>query len=391
MWLSDLRVVLPDRVLERASVRLEHGRIAELREGSAPHPDLHGVGLVAIPGLVDLHGDMLEREIEPRPGAAFPIEVSLLELDKRLAAAGVTTAYAAISFAEYRNKHHIRSEERAREIVEGVGGLRDSLLVDFRIHARFDITNHRATPVLADLLERGLVDMISLNDHTPGQGQYRDIEHFIQYVSTWQNQRREEVEARVRERIQKAQDAPPSWEVISGLTRMAQDAGLPVASHDDDTVEKVWLVRSVGASIAEFPVSLEAAREARAQGMSIVMGAPNALRGGSHSGNLGALEALEAGVLDVLASDYYPAAMLRAALAVVDRGLLDLPAAIRLVSLNPAQAVGLTDRGSLEAGRRADIALLNPADGWRVVAVLREGRFVYWAGHPVLGFARAVA
>ena len=383
MWLSDVRLVLPDRVVPSASLRFAGGAIAEVLDGPAPHADLRGTGLTAIPGLVDLHGDMLERELEPRPGAAFPMEVSLIELDKRLAAAGVTTAYAAISFSEGRAKH-IRSEERAREIIEGVAGLRESLLTDVRVHARFEITNHRAAPILKDLLAAGMVDMVSLNDHTPGQGQYRDLEQFISYVTSWQNKSREEVEQNVRERMQRSQDAPPSWEVIAEVTRLARQAGMVVASHDDDSEDKVRLVHGVGATLSEFPVALEAARAAHAHGMRVIMGAPNALRGASHSGNLSALDALEHGLLDILASDYYPAAMLRAALSIAQKGLLELPAAINLVSRNPATAVGLDDRGALEVGRRADVVLLDHQHDHRVVATIRGGKIIYWAGHPLL-------
>ena len=390
MWLSEARIVLPDRILERGSLRLEGGCVAEIIEGPAPHADLHGAGLTAIPGLVDLHGDMLERELEPRPGAAFPMEMSLLELDKRLAAAGITTAYAAISFSEHRAKH-LRSEERAREIVEGIAGLRSGLLTDIRIHARFEITNHRAAPVLKDLLAARMVDLVSLNDHTPGQGQYRDLEQFISYISSWQDKTREEVEQNVRERIQRTTDAPPAWNVIAEVTQLARDAGMVVASHDDDSADKVKLVQTVGASLSEFPVTLEAARAAKAHGMGIIMGAPNALRGASHSGNLSALEALEHGVLDILASDYYPAAMLRAALSIAQKGLLPLPSAINLVSRNPASAVGLADRGSLEIGKKADLVLLESDRDHRVVATLRSGKIIYWAGHPVLPTTHARA
>lgn len=380
MWLSDARLVLPDRILERGSLRLEGGLIAEIIEGPAPHADLRGAGLTAIPGLVDLHGDMLERELEPRPGAAFPMELALVELDKRLAAAGVTTAYAAISFSEHRAKH-LRSEERAREIIEGVAGLRSSLLTDIRIHARFEITNHRAAPVLKDLLTAQMVDMVSLNDHTPGQGQYRDLEQFVQYVSTWQGKTREEIQTNIVERMQRSRTAPPAWDVIAEVTKLALGAGMVVASHDDDSPEKVALVHSVGASLSEFPVTLEAATSAHMHGMQVIMGAPNALRGSSHSGNLSALEALEHGVLNVLASDYYPAAMLRAALSIAEQKLLELPAAVNLVTLNPARAVGLTDQGSLEVGKKADVVLL---ESRRVAATLKSGKIIYWAGHPVL-------
>jgi alpha-D-ribose 1-methylphosphonate 5-triphosphate diphosphatase len=389
LWLSELRLVLPDRVLESASLRIEGGRVAEVREGPAPHPDLHCAGLTAIPGLVDLHGDMLEREVEPRPGAQLPLEMSLLELDKRLAAAGVTTAYAAISFAEHRQKGQIRTEERARELVQGVAGLRTGLLVDFRVHARFDITNPRAAPVLTELLGEGLVDMVSLNDHTPGQGQYRDLEHYLGFIARWRDQSREEVEARLQERLLQARDVPVAWEVVAEVAQLAAQNGLRLASHDDDTPAKVELVHKLGASISEFPVTREAAQEARQRGMAVVMGAPNALRGGSLAGNLSALEALQAGLLDILAADYYPAAMLQAAWTIAARGYLSLPQAIGLVTLNPARAVGLHDRGSLVPGQQADLVLLETSPRLRVVGTLRQGRFIYWAGHKMLRSAVA--
>lgn len=383
MWLSDLRVVLQDRVLEKASVRLEHGVIAEIREGSAPHTDLHGEGLTLIPGIVDLHGDMLEREIEPRPGAQFPMEMSLLELDKRLAAAGVTTAYTAISFQERQSRGHIRSSERAREIIQEVVAFRDSLLTDTRIHVRFEVTNPSAAPVLLDLLHQGAVDLVSLNDHTPGQGQYRDLERFVSYIAKWRGENPEKTRQDAEARIERSQSQPPSWEVIAEVTRVAREAGLPIASHDDDTAQKVDLVQSLGATLSEFPVTLEAAQEARNRGMQIIMGAPNALRGESHSGNLSALDALRHGLLDILAADYHPAALLQASLSIFKKGLLPLPEAINLITLNPARAVGLIDRGNIAVGQKADLVLLDLSGTTRIAATLREGRFVYWGGHPL--------
>ncbi|MFB9991604.1 alpha-D-ribose 1-methylphosphonate 5-triphosphate diphosphatase [Deinococcus oregonensis] len=384
-----MRLVLPDTVLERGSLRIEGGQIAEIIEGPAPRAHLHCSGLTALPGIVDLHGDMLEREVEPRPGAQFPIEMSVMELDKRLAAAGVTTAYAAVSFAENKQKGHIRTEERARELVQGVGRLAESLLVDFRIHARFDVTNQRAAPVLSELVAQGLVDLVSLNDHTPGQGQYRNLEAYLEFMTRWQDLPREEVERRLQERLTQAQ--PVAWEVVEHITRLAAQAGLPVASHDDDTADKVDLVQKLGATLSEFPVTFEAAHEARRRGMQIIMGAPNALRGSSLTGNLSALDALEAGLLDILASDYYPAALLQAVWLIAAKGLLTLPQAMQLVSRNPARAVGLHDRGRIEIGTQADLVLVDALPHLRVAATLRSGRFIYWSGHPQLSAATAAA
>ena len=387
LWLSDLRVVLPDGVLERGSVKVEGGVITDIVEGPAPHGSfpigrLSGQGHTLIPGIIDLHGDMLEREVEPRPGAAFPLPMSIMELDKRLAAAGVTTAYAAISFAQNARKGHIRTEDRARELVHAVGGLRDSLLVDFRIHARFDVTNTRAVPILKELLHDGLVDLVSLNDHTPGQGQYRDLEAYMNFMERWQNMTREEVQQRLSERLSHAAEHPVSWDVVAEVTALAREAGLPIASHDDDTVEKVDLMQQLGAGLSEFPVTVEAAREARKRGMSIIMGAPNALRGKSLTGNLSAMDALGDGLLDILASDYYPATLLQAAWQIGHQEL-PLHQAINLVTRNPARAVGLTEYGRIAVGARADLVVVSKAEHLKTCATLKSGRVIYWAEPPL--------
>jgi alpha-D-ribose 1-methylphosphonate 5-triphosphate diphosphatase len=187
MWLSDLRIVLPDRVIERGSILVQNGIIAEIVDGSAPAavaenaPSLNG--LIAIPGIIDLHGDMLERDIEPRPGARFPYALGLLELDKRLAASGITTAYAAISFAW--RKDDIRSQENAAALIDTICERRNELLVDFKIHARFEVTNALTAPILSELLRQGKLDLDSIMDHTPGQGQYGDIDRYVRFMQTW--------------------------------------------------------------------------------------------------------------------------------------------------------------------------------------------------------------
>jgi alpha-D-ribose 1-methylphosphonate 5-triphosphate diphosphatase len=381
-WISNARLVLPDGVLERGSIRIERGLIAEMLEGPVSGfkhvTDAHGMTL--IPGVVDVHGDMLEREIEPRPGSEFPTQIAMIELDKRLAAAGVTTAFAAVSFAEARTNQRLRSEERAKGIIHDIAAHRDSMLVDWRVHARFEITNHGAAPILRELIEAQHLELVSLTDHTPGQGQYRDLEQLIAYSARWRGAPREEVEANILEKMRRVADAPPSWEVVRDVARIAVNAGVSVASHDDDTVEKVDLVWAVGATLSEFPVSLAAALEAKRRGMAVIMGAPNALRGGSHSGNLSALDALEAGALDILAADYSPGSLVQAAFRIVRDGRLPLERAVALITENPARAVNLSDRGRIAVGCRADIALLEVNDLPRVRATWRGGRVVYSDG-----------
>jgi len=371
-------MVLPDRVVPHGSLRIEDGHIAEIIED---REDAMPPVVTLLPGLVDLHGDMLEREIEPRPKAMLPIDLALFELDKRLVATGVTTAFAAVTFHRFGNGE-IRSEERARQISATIQTLRGALLTDFRIHARFEVTNPEAAPILASLIEAGWVDLVSLNDHTPGQGQYRDIEHYIETMIEWRKIRKglPETEEELRARIEQQVAQPKSWDVVTNLAQLARDRHIPLASHDDDSCEKVEFVAGLGATISEFPVSIDAARAARAKGMRTIMGAPNALLGRSHSNNLSALDGIRAGLVDILAADYHPASMLQSACAIAAHGLVPLHEAVRMVSLNPAEAAGLVDRGSLEIGKRADVVIVQMAERPRVRGTLRRGRLVYWDG-----------
>jgi alpha-D-ribose 1-methylphosphonate 5-triphosphate diphosphatase len=383
MWLSNLRIVLPDRVLERGAICIEDGRIVDIIEGDWPgrsNDVTYTPRLTLIPGIIDLHGDMLEREIEPRPGAHFPVEMALIELDKRLAANGVTTAYAAISFAEGRPRNNLRSEEHAREIVTATNRLSHTLRVDMRVHARFEVTNQNAPPILMELIENNQVQIISLTDHTPGQGQYRDIERFVSTMAEWRKVSTESSMEFTLERIRQAQMTPPAWDVVRNITRIATQQGLIIASHDDDTLNKVELMANLGVTISEFPVTSEAAQEAKQRGMSVVMGAPNALRGLSTSGNLSAQDAIQDGLVDILAADYHPGALLQAAWAITRRGLLPLHEAVNLVTLNPARAMGFKERGSISLGNYADFALVDfqrHSNHPRVRGTFRHGVPIY--------------
>jgi alpha-D-ribose 1-methylphosphonate 5-triphosphate diphosphatase len=381
MWLSDFQLVLPDRVVPQGALRIEDGYIAEIVEGAAPRADLTGLGLALLPGIVDLHGDMLEREIEPRPKAILPTEIALFELDKRMVATGITTAFAAVSFHQ-TTLNPLRSDESARRIIEEVNRLRDSLLADFRVHARFEVTNPSAGPVLLALIDAGHVHLVSLTDHTPGQGQYRDIERYVQTMIEWRKMRAGlvQTEDELREQVQRAQTRPRDWDVVREVARLASRHAIPLASHDDDSEAKVDFVCGLGATISEFPVSLESAHAAKARRMRVIMGAPNALLGKSNTNNLAALDGIRAGVVDILAADYHPASLLQSAHRIAIEGLLPWHEAVKLITLHPADAAGLTDRGSLQVGKLADLALVEMAGRPRVRATLRRGELIYWDG-----------
>jgi alpha-D-ribose 1-methylphosphonate 5-triphosphate diphosphatase len=379
MWISDLRMVLPDRVIERGALRIIDGTIVTIIEGNAPEGSVISAhGLTAIPGIIDLHGDMLERDIEPRPRARFPVELAMHELDKRLAATGITTAYAAVGFAW--RKSDLRTQEGAIQIIETLNQIKHTLLTDCKIHARFEVNNPDTVPLLDSMLRRGLIDLVSIMDHTPGQGQYSDTERYTQFLKEWLGFTEEQlapIYARMAEKIEIIQTQPRDWSLAKAIIDTALAHDVVVASHDDDTVEKVETQHTMGVSIAEFPINLESARAAQARGMHIIMGAPNAFRGESNTGNLSALDGIGAGVVDILATDYYPAAMLHSAWKIARSDVLDLPAAVRLITANPADAVGLTTRGRLAVGCAADIVLLEDGETPRVRATLRNGEVIY--------------
>lgn len=384
MWLTDLKIVLPDRVLERGAVNIEDGRIAAIVEGDKRGYGLSAIGLTLIPGVIDLHGDMLERDIEPRPNAFFPTTVALYELDKRLAGAGITTAFAAVGFAWHQND--LRTQEKATEIIETICAQRQDLMVDFRVHARFEIANLDTAAILERLLADQMVDMVSLMDHTPGQGQYADITRYIDFMVQWLGIPRELLENdakdRMKSKIAEVAEIARDWSQADEVCRLARAHGIPIASHDDDKPSKIEQMASMGVSISEFPVTEDAARYARGKGMYTIMGAPNAYRGGSNTGNLSALHAIEAGLVDILATDYYPPAMLQTAFKLAKQGILPLVDGMKLIAENPARAVGLHDRGRIEVGLQADLVLVEEGpDHARIRATLRQGHPIYWDAH----------
>lgn len=382
MWLHNATLVLENQVLAQGALCIEDGTIVAVSDAAPDRIEdsaLDARGLTVIPGIIDMHGDMLEREIEPRPRAYLPYPIALQELDKRLAASGVTTAYAAVSFSEISVlRSTIRREDTGRAIIQAIHDERPRLLTDLRAHARFEITNQNATEMLRMMLAEHLVDLVSLNDHTPGQGQYRDIEKYIKEMAAWRKISDAYAEEITHERLAQASARPVAWDMIREIARLAQSQNVPIASHDDDTAEKIALMRDFGVTISEFPVTIEAARAAQDAGMSVAMGAPNALRGVSTSGNLSARDAVSAGLVDMLAADYHPGALLQAAWLLARDMEVPLHKAIALITRNPADALRLYDRGTLATGKRADLALIDTSGAVpRVRATLREGRIIF--------------
>lgn len=372
MWLSNVNLILADRIIENGALRIENGVIAEITE-SAGQPS----GFTVFPGFIDMHGDMIELELEPRPKVDFPMEVAVSHLDARLASAGVTTAYAGVSFSRTAVDGERRSFDHTAAIIRALKDNIQGLRVDHRIHARFDMTYTAAIEALDGLLGAGAVDLVSVMDHTPGQGQYRNVETL---VTNRMKSGLSEDEARthVARRIKDAVPAEQVLENLERISRLCKSYDVAMASHDDDTVEKSHLMADIGTVISEFPVTYEAAEVAKERGLMIAMGAPNAMRGKSYSGNLSAREAHAAGLLHILAADYHPAAILPAIRALSASDPDGLVGAARLASRNPARALGLSDRGEVATGKRADLVVVDAND--RVVQTICAGEIIFSNG-----------
>jgi alpha-D-ribose 1-methylphosphonate 5-triphosphate diphosphatase len=346
------RVYSDGRERVGATVLIEDGLIQDvvrLWPVGPRHVDVEGADLV--PGLVDLHSDCLEVKARPRTTMLLPLGEALHELDAECAAHGVATQFICISLEDNVTKY--RSIDRGLETVDEVTAWHSALRIDHRLHLRIDVTGD-GIDVARGMARSPLVGLLSYMLHLPGYGQFADEESWRQYYTSVEGDPTA-ARDRLALRMQRLDRVAMGQRLVA---EAARDGGAVLASHDDDSVGAIELARELGARIAEFPINLEAARAARSAGMSVVMGAPNARRGTSHHGNLSAREALAAGALDILASDYHPPSLLVAAYALAEEHMCSWPDAISLVTAAPAKAAMLVDRGDIRAGLRADLAAI---------------------------------
>ncbi|AUA56922.1 phosphonate metabolism protein PhnM [Achromobacter spanius] len=350
-YLTHARVVLPDRVLDNSAVLIDDGRIVAIEPDGARADrvvDLQGQTL--LPGLIDLHCDAIEKEAEPRSRVLFPLDFAVAQVDRRNAAAGITTPYHALSFA---NKDlGVRNNQTAAEVVRTLRAFRPHSLVDNRVHCRYEVTDDTSVPVLRALMEEGAVDLLSVMDHSPGQGQFKTLESYLQYMMGNHAMTREQAEEAAHAKT-RAKDGAVTR--VETLLAHAKSLGIPTASHDDDSVQRIATMRNLGVAMSEFPITLDTARAAVSCGLPTILGAPNVLRGQSQSGSMRAIDAIRAGVASCLCSDYQPSTLIAAAYTVAAQTDLSWPQAIALVTANPADACGLSDRGRIAVGLRADL------------------------------------
>ena len=390
-------VILPDR-LAQVSLRVENGVIAALDGPRGDAQVIDARGMILAPALVDIHGDAFERQLMPRPGVMFDTEAALLETDRQLAANGIATAYHALTLSW---EPGLRSVAIGREVVQALAALAPRLTVENRVQLRWETFCFEALPLIDMALAGPLLPALAFNDHTtmgllhpscPLQTRPFDHDPALPVVDMDSPAFAAKMDSRAKRSGMKVADfialmremwqrRPEVPSVIAEAGARARAAGSPMLSHDDSQPETRDFYRGHGARISEFPMNLAVIEAAREAGDWIVLGAPNAARGGSHLGSPGAAEMAAAGLCDILASDYYYPAMLAAVARLQADGVGRLPELWKLVSTNPAAALGLADRGEIALGRRADLVLVDWPEGHAPVIrhCLVGGRAAYGA------------
>jgi alpha-D-ribose 1-methylphosphonate 5-triphosphate diphosphatase len=367
------RALLGNSILE-TSVQIASGKISAVgSDHGGSSFGLDARDLLVLPGIVDLHGDAFERQMMPRPGVDFPVDVALIDSDRQAIGNGITTVFHATTWSW---EPGLRSGNNATRLLEAIETLRPRLAADTRFHLRHETYNLDAETDIAQWLSGGRIDLFAFNDH---------MDSTVASLAKPQKRNRmvertglsnEAFDSLVERVVSRGDDVPAS---VARLAKAARDASVRMLSHDDESPAMRKAFRAQGVGIAEFPVNEETAREAAEAGDFIVFGAPNVVRGGSHTGWTKAADMIAKGYCSILASDYYYPAQLLAAFRLAGDGVLPLAEAWNLISAAPARAAGLADRGVLAEGRRADVILVDDQLPLRprIVAVIAAGRLVH--------------
>jgi alpha-D-ribose 1-methylphosphonate 5-triphosphate diphosphatase len=362
---SNARIVLTHEVIS-GSVQVRDGVITAIHAGATSALGARDMqGDFITPGLVEVHTDNLERHVTPRPKVTFPMQGAVQAHDAEIASAGITTVLDAIGVGDpYGDGFRSRDQSALLDVLDRLDAA-GSLRADHHIHVRCELPAPNARELFEPFMTHPRLRLISLMDHTPGQRQWTDIEHARTYYTGkkgWSDSKFDE-EVRVAPERQ-ARYAQPhrAW-----FASFARDRGVALATHDDTTLAHVDEAFELGAAMSEFPTTLLAARHAKKRGLATVAGAPNVVRGGSHSGNVSAIELARAGVLDALSSDYVPSSLMQAAWLLKRDAGFALNEALAIVSLRPALSCGLHDRGSIAVGLRADLVRVRELEGQPVV------------------------
>ena len=371
---TNYRLQLPEQDLVGTLV-VRDGMIAEIQPGTVAQGQ-NGQGDYLLPGLIELHTDNLEQCISPRPKVRWPLDAAIMYHDRELISAGVTTVCDAIAIGDI-TPTSMRLTQFA-PMIEAITHSQNNqrFAADHRLHLRCELVYEHVCEVVAQFVDHPLLALVSLMDHTPGQRQFAQVEKYREYYMGKHGISRDKIDQFIQDRLDAQQQH--GQRNRQGLVNLMRPRGITLASHDDATIAHVQAAVEDGAAIAEFPTTLDAAKASHQHGLHVLMGAPNLVLGGSHSGNVSALELLEHDLVDIFSSDYVPQSLLQAMFLIVRYTEKPLHEAAKLFTLNPAQAIGLAgDRGSLTIGKRADLITVHD-DGTvpRLTAVIRAGQRV---------------
>jgi len=375
--IGNAAIVLADRVIEHGWVAMADGRIAEIGEGNAPRASEDARGDLLMPGLIELHTDHLEAHYVPRPKVYWDPIAAVVSYDGQLVTCGITTVLDSLRV--WREDGAEDVDGRAGVLAGAITAARDAniLRADHFLHLRCEVPMPDVVEEAKELIDRPDVRLMSLMDHTPGQRQFRDAVKLRDY---YRGKGGGMTDAELDVLFKRRFDYQQAYAAknMRAIVALAHQYEIPLASHDDTTEENVTDAIKDRVSVAEFPTTMEAARGLHAAGIDILMGAPNVVRGGSHSGNIAAVDLAREGLLDILSSDYVPSSLLMGALQLPRQvPAIDLAAAVRTVTKTPAEAVGLNDRGEIAIGKRADLIRVHVARDIPVVrSAWREGERV---------------
>lgn len=372
--LTNARIVLEDSVIH-GSVQIRDGKLADISEVlTRTGEDFEGDYL--IPGLVELHTDHLEQHYSPRPGVRWNTIAAIQAHDAQVATSGITTVFDCLRMGADEDGGFVRGEMREMADAIHAASQEGRLRSEHLIHLRCEVSADNVLEHFVDFEDDPYVRLVSLMDHAPGQRQFQTMDQYVFYYKKKRGLTDEAFAKFIAKRQEEsARNSTPHRLAIS---KVCAERGITVASHDDATLAHVGEAIENGVRLAEFPTSFDAAKASHDAGMSVLMGAPNIVRGKSHSGNIAARDLAERGVLDVLSSDYVPLSLLHAPFVLADEvESISLPKALAMVTATPARTVGLDDRGRIETGLRADLVRVHHEQGVPVVrAVWREGKRV---------------
>ena len=372
------KIVTPCQIIEGKILLLNQDRIFGFSESLDDRDTIERVvnahGRYVIPGLIDVHSDRIEQYISPRPTSQMDFEFGLKVCERDLLGAGITTMYHSLSLFgdEFFGSSPLRTKENVQKLADLITGIHlRNHLIHHRFHLRIEIDNLEAYDIAREMIAQGKVHQISFMNHTPGQGQYRSLALYRDAAMKYNgNLGGKDVGTMSVDELMEYHKSKPKLtnRQLKELAELAHAKGIPVASHDDDTVDKLEENMKIGVDISEFPISIDTAKAAKSHGFYTVAGSANILRGSSHSGNMSATEAIIEDCIDIICSDYCPAAILHSIFHVHKNHGVPLPQMVNRATLNPAKAMRTDkDYGSIEQGKKADLLIVDILDGYPVI------------------------